>query len=306
MRPPEGLVQPAAGARPAGTRCRAAPVGPVDRHGNDARRLEVGEPLLERRIGIPHEVAADVAAVAGPAPAGPGRWPAGRSPRRGAPRAARRRAGSALPRSHSFCVARPARGQDAPHRQEGEHALDVAAVRPARRGPRPHGPVLDVAASQRAALAQLREHVLAKGRVLLDPGAHPRVRGRPHLQPVQRVVVGQHERGLVGPVLEQPVLVVGQAVEQRGVERAEPAPQQQQLVPGHDVGRVDLQAGDPLDHLKDPGGGRLRARAREQLAAEREPARHRQRQLHQHGELTSPCTRARCRPRAPSGGRPWR
>ena len=85
-----------------------------------------------------------------------------------------------------------------------EHARDDAAVGPADRQPRRDAAVLDLAQRQRAVGAQAVEDVGAELLVELPPLRRARAcRPRAHQVAVQRQVLAEHERRLVGPVLEQ-------------------------------------------------------------------------------------------------------
>jgi len=139
--------------------------------------------------------------------------------------------------------------------QRVEHPLHVPAVGPAGGGPAHRGAVLDGAAGQRPGVPQPGQDVAAEVLVRLEPASHPRVLGHPvlpHHHPVNRVILGQHDRGGVGPVLEQPALPPQQRVEVGPVERAQPAPQDEQVAARHHVDRVELQYPQAAQHLPQP------------------------------------------------------
>ena len=75
------------------------------------------------------------------------------------------------------------------------------------------------------------------------------------------------------PVLEQPALSPQQGVQTGPVEPAEPAPQDQELVPCHNVDRIHLKDPQPAQHLPHPVEPTGRARPGQVLATDREPPR---------------------------------
>lgn len=68
---------------------------------------------------------------------------------------------------------------------------------------------------------------------------------------MQRPVFGRDDGRLVRPVLEQTALVPQQAVDELGIERTQPAEENQQVVAGDDRGGVELQTADRPDEVND-------------------------------------------------------
>ena len=93
-----------------------------------------------------------------------------------------------------------------------------------------------------------------------------------HQPPVDRVVLGQHERGGVRPVFEHPALRPDHAVERHPVVGAEAAPQHDLVAPRHHGDRVELEAVEVPRHLHEAGGVARRTRAREALPRDDEAA----------------------------------
>ncbi len=179
-------------------------------------------------------------------------------------------------RSHSRCPPTRAPDADLPaHPHEVEHPRGVALVRPARRSPRLDRQVLDVARRQRAVGAQAVEDVRAERRVHLPPLHRARVaRVAAHLPRVQRQVLGQDQRRLVRPELEQRTVAVDEPLEHGDVERPEPAEHDEQVRARHDARRVELQAAQRAADGGDRRGVGAPARARpgEPLVGQREAA----------------------------------
>ena len=103
--------------------------------------------------------------------------------------------------------------------KEVEHLAHVAVVGPAGRAPTCRRAVLEVPHPQRPAPAKCGDDVPPKAEVLLDPFRRPSAVGSPiarvgpHHQAVDGVVLGQHDGGGVGPIIEQPPLLPPQPLE---------------------------------------------------------------------------------------------
>ena len=164
------------------------------------------------------------------------------------------------------------------HPHQVEHAGDVAGVRPSAGLPADLGAVLDVTRAQRALPVQTLEDVGAEVGLGVPPvvllGAPGAALGRLHRVAVDREVLAEHIGGLVRPVLEERALAVGELLEQRLVEGAVAAEEDQQVVAGDDRGRVQLQAAQGPDGVEQVLGARLGAGRRpgEPLVADRQPA----------------------------------
>ena len=132
--------------------------------------------------------------------------------------------------------------------EDVEHAVDVAARRPAARLPGGAGPVLEGAGREGPAGAELAQDRAAQRLVGGQPGPQPPVVGgavrgvAAHQQRVDRVVAGADDRGRVRPVLEQAPLAPEQRLQVGGVVGAEAAPQDQLVAAGDHADRVELEA----------------------------------------------------------------
>ena len=169
----------------------------------------------------------------------------------------------------------------ATHPHELEHARDVALLVPAGGQPRRDRAVLELAHRQRAVGAQAVDDVRAEVGVEVPPLLHPPVPGavaaRPggHLPAVQREILGEHERRLVRPVLEQLAVVVRELLQQADVERAEAAEQHEQVRAGDGARGIELQAAQRTADVEDLLAARTapRRRAVEALRGHGEPPR---------------------------------
>ncbi len=136
-------------------------------------------------------------------------------------------------------------------------------------------PLLEVAGDDRAVLG----HVLVDRLDVVGTLGHQLPERRPavrltHPPPVEVVLVGRNQAGLVHPVLEQLAGGTG-VVDQRARVRAEPGEQRQLLAANQHVDRVDLDQSDPVEQASEvapidtPG----RPPVGEALCSERDPAR---------------------------------
>ena len=130
---------------------------------------------------------------------------------------------------------------------------------------------VELTGGERAALADLLEHVLEEVRLLLRDAAHPAPRlvvGALHPPPQQRLQLDVDQARLVAPVLEQPPRrVVGGFVERLAVVGAEAREARQVVRAREHVDRVDLDERDAVEQPPDgPAVGP--ARLREALRGE--------------------------------------
>ena len=161
------------------------------------------------------------------------------------------------------------------------------------------GSVLDLAREERAALAELLQDVAAEGGVLLEERDQSEVE-RPvaaaHQRLEDRQVLARVDEGAP---LDQLPLLPEEALELRGVERPEPAPEDEVLRRRDARNRVELEEAEPADGLEDAARPAV-----EPLRAYGDPARLLERDRHAavhasppvpHGYRTSssPSTRAR-------------
>ena len=110
-----------------------------------------------------------------------------------------------------------------------------------------------------AARRQFIQDALAEPMVCLQPVFHalaPDAAGHiplSHLRPEDSVVVCQHDRRGMGPILEQLPVLPEQGAQVIRIVDAEAAKWDQQLRSGDGVDRVDLQASDAANRLKQIG-----------------------------------------------------
>src|SRR3569623_3539780 len=143
---------------------------------------------------------------------------------------------------------------------------------------------LDLAGRERAAVGDDAQDILDERLAPLRHLAHPAprlVRGLCHAYPQPRLELDRHERGLVGPVLEQRARrFPRERIERVAVVRTAPRERGQVVRARQHVDRVDLDHAELVDEraqhrLSHPRGPRAEA-----LRRDREPARLDRRQRH--------------------------
>jgi ribosomal protein S18 acetylase RimI-like enzyme len=161
--------------------------------------------------------------------------------------------------------------------QEIQHPSNVAVVGPSGRPPRMDRSIIEIAGAKWALTAQLCEYVAPKGMVCghplpraPPPPAFPRS-PRDHLPTMDGIVLGQHERRSVSPVVEEELVPPQDLVEKRGIVGSEPGERNQELRPGYRIGRIELYASNSACHLEEPVFGCGWSRPREHLTGDREP-----------------------------------
>jgi hypothetical protein len=134
---------------------------------------------------------------------------------------------------------------------------------------------LEVRGAHRGRRGEPRENELAEPPSRRHPGCRCSLVGPWWRQrEVQRAVLGRDDGRLVGPVLIKAALLPEQGVDELGVERTETAEGDEQVITRHDCGRVELQAADRADERVDVvGRDRVRTRAAQSLARDRQPPR---------------------------------
>ena len=127
-----------------------------------------------------------------------------------------------------------------------EHHRNVPIVVPSARRPRIDGPILERVERQRSIAPKARQHVSSQRRVLSEPHVHPLVLrslapdGRADTEGVERTVGRRQDAGDEQDRFVERAIAPQKAIEVSELVSPEAAPQNEQMIPRHDVGRVQL------------------------------------------------------------------
>jgi hypothetical protein len=258
----------------------------LDRHTFDpAGPLELVEHARQFRVPVPGEVVLDLPGCPDPQTVertvdGPPRDLEVRQPFGGASGDRTRSV-----RSQSFWIpSRPATmiAPD-PHRNPSIRST-LRSFGPAARPPRlPRQAAGDPPREHRAVAADLPEHGALEPRVGRHPVQAAAVPPGPvvaevpaHVPGVDRVILGEHDRGRVRPVLVDRAVAPQQSVQVLRVEPRDPCAEHQVRAPRHDRDRVELHAPDRADDARArPAGSNAAARPRGPAPRSRVAARSR-------------------------------